>query len=52
MKRSCQHQTTGFDRPERTHNCENASNHGPTAQVTQHIDFVWKDEILAEPFFA
>jgi hypothetical protein len=32
--------------------CENASNHDPTAKITQSIDFVQKDEILAGPFFA
>ena len=32
--------------------CENASNHDPTAKLTQHIDFVRKDEILAGSFFA
>jgi hypothetical protein len=32
--------------------CENASNHDPTAKVTQSIDFVRKDEILPGSFFA
>ncbi len=30
--------------------CENASNHDPAAKVTQRIDFVRKDEILAGSF--
>jgi hypothetical protein len=32
--------------------CENASNHDPTAKVTQHIDFVRKDKTFAGLFFA
>jgi hypothetical protein len=32
--------------------CENASNHDPIAKVTQRIDFVRKDEILAWSFLA
>jgi fido (protein-threonine AMPylation protein) len=34
------------------HDCENASNHDPTAKVTQSIDFVRKDEILTVIFRA
>jgi len=30
--------------------CENASNHDPTAKLTQRIDFVRKNEISAGSF--
>ena len=32
------------------HLCENASNHDPTAKLTQRIDFVRKNEISAGSF--